>query len=112
MKQVLIRLKGEFIEVYKPQVEKIVAMIADAAQVPFDAEESLTIAKRKQWKKIEDTRVGWKGDLLLRCDSVDEVLKLFNKIEGKTIEVGDMGKVSVEVIPHARIAVDARNRAS
>ena len=107
--QVIIRLRGEFIETRSNQAEKIMKMMAEEAQIQIDEEESGVVSGKKQWKKMVDARTGWKGDVLLRCAAVEEGIKLFRSVEGKTIEVGEGGKITVEIIPHASVVQEARN---
>ena len=112
MKQVIIRLRGEFIEVRHKEAKDMMRMIADEAEIEIFNEESEVINGGKEWKMLTDARYGWKGDILLKCTSVEQVLKLFKKVEGKAFDVGDSGKVSIEVLPHARLVIDARNKSA
>ena len=110
--QIIVRLRGEFIEAQEDQAPRIVQMIAEKSQTKLDEEESAVVAGKHQWKKIKDPRTGWKGDILIKCSDEDEVIKIYRLIEGKALELGDDGRITVEVIPHARLAIEARNRAS
>ena len=105
--QVIIRFRGGFIETRSNQAEKIMKMMAEEAQIQIDEAESGVVSK--QWKKMVDARTGWKGDVLLRCAVVEEAIKLFRSVEGKNIEVGEGGKITVEIIPHASVVQEARN---
>lgn len=110
MTQVVVRLRGEFIEAQESQIQKIVKMFGEATQLNFEAEESPVVASRYQWKKIKDSRTGWKGDILFKVKDTDEIFRMFRLTEGKTIELGDEGKVTIEIIPHAKLVIEARNK--
>ena len=83
-------------------------MIARESAVPINKEEAETVGDAKQWKKLEDARYGWRGDILMKCKDEEEVCQLFRRIDGKAFGVGAGGRISIEIIPHARIIQDAR----
>jgi hypothetical protein len=106
--QVVIRLGGEFIGARLEESPRFMAMIATAAQVPLQQQESEAVSSQYQWRTLKDARFGWRGDVLIRCSSKEEVLKLFAAIEGKTIDVPGGGKITIEVIPHVSLIDEAR----
>ena len=84
-------------------------MIADSTYIPLQDHEEDIISKPYQWHLMKDARFGWRGDILLRCGSKEEVTKLFVMIEGKAVDVAGGGKISIEVIPHISIVEQARD---
>lgn len=110
--QIIIRLRDELIETQEEQVHKVIKMVTEKTQIKIGEEESPVVAGKRQWKKIKDARTGWKRDVLLKCSDTDEVIKIFRLIEGRAIEMGEDGRVTVEIIPHAKMAIEARNKSS
>ena len=112
MKQVILRLRGEFIETRGDQAQTFMKMISKATLVQFDEEESEIVINKGQWKKLSDPRFGWKGDIITKCESAEKIIDIYKLIEGKTIEMGEGARITVEVIPHARLVIEARTRAT
>ena len=112
MKQVIIRMRGEFIEARGEEASKFIDMITKAAEIKADEKESEIITNKGQWKRLTDHRYGWRGDILMKCEDTDKVIELYKKVEGKTIEMGEGSKVTIEIIPHAKLVVEARRRAT
>ena len=106
--QVIIRLRGEFIETQAANIETIMKMIAKEAQIHVDTEESNVVGNPKQWKKLIHARYGWSGDVLVKCTDEDEAIRLYQRVEGKALEIGGGGKVTIEIFPHAKVILDAR----
>jgi hypothetical protein len=62
-----------------------------------------------QWKILLDARYGWRGEVSFRCKDNAQAIGLYSLIDGKSIDCPDHGKIVVEVITHASIAIEARN---
>ena len=110
MCQLIIRLRGDFIEFREDIVEGFMQSVAKSSKVEINAHESDVVVEGKQWKKIIDSRSGWKGDILLRCHKKEDVVLIFQAIDGKAIAIGSDGRVNIEVIPHATLAREARHK--
>ena len=112
MKQVILRLRGEFIEARGEQAKKFMNMISRATLIQCEEDESEVVTNKGQWKKLMDPRFGWRGDVILKCESADKVIDIYRQIEGKAIELGEGARVTIEVIPHAKLVIEARKRAT
>ena len=108
-KQVVVRFGGEFVKARADEAENFMRMLQDTAQIQFLSQESEAVSSEYQWRKIQDARFGWKGDVVLQCNTKEEVLRLFAAAEGKTIEVPGGGRISIEIIPHVSLAEESRN---
>ena len=100
--------EGEFIETQVAKIETIMKMIAGEAQIQMNREESSVVGNPKQWKKLVHARYGWSGDVLVKCTDENEAIKLYQRVEGKVLEMGGGGRVTIEIIPHAKVVLDAR----
>ena len=112
MSQVIIRLRGEYIETQAEKAADIMKMISRKAQIQIENEEAAVVGNKKQWKKLVDARFGWRGDILLKCNDAEEAIKLYQGVEGKALEIGDGGRITIEIIPHAKVIIEARNATS
>ena len=106
--QVVIRLGGELIGARAEEAPRFIQMVAAASEIPFQEKETDTTGTQHQWRTLKDARYGWRGDVMLRCGSREEVIKLYKAVEGKAIDVPGGGKISIEVIPHVALIDDAR----
>ena len=112
MKQVVIKMRGEFIEARKGEINELMKMIAVAGGIRINEAESEVVSEAAQWKAMVDSRTGWRGDVMMKCDTSEDIFKLFEKVEGKAFNVGTFGKITIEIIPHAKLVIEARNRAT
>jgi len=109
--QVIIKFSGEFIEARLEEAGKLVQMVGAVAGFPFEAVGREAVHGKHQWAMIQDARYGWRGEILTQCGSEEEVLHLFQEVNGKTIGTAQGGKILVEVFPHASLILRARNAA-
>ena len=62
-----------------------------------------------QWALLQDARHGWRGNVVTRLGTKEEVLHMFTMLEGKVIEVAGGGRMVIEVLPHISLMLEARS---
>ena len=107
--QVVLRLVGEYIGARLDEVSAFVKMMAEASQVPLLPQAVEVVTEAFQWKPMLDARYGWKGYVLTRVNTTEEVIRIFRTLDGKAINVAGGGKIVIEVIPHVSLVEAARN---
>lgn len=110
--QMVIRLGGEFIGARAGEVNNFMRLVANAARLPLQEEPIKDVREAYQWALMIDARYGWRGDILLRLNSQEEVLAMFGNLEGKAIGVSGGGRVVIELMPHISLLSAARTRRS
>ena len=105
----MVRLVGEYVASRKKEVCDFVRMMSEATQIPFEKTSAELVTKPYQWKELQDARYGWKGDVVMKVEKKEEVVRLFSKLEGKSIDVAGGGKIVIEVLPHISLIEEIRN---
>jgi hypothetical protein len=106
---IIFRFVGDHVNAKEADIPTFMAMIGRGANMVIPSEPVEVIQENLQWKILVDARVGWKGDVSFRCKDKAQAIRLYSAIEGKSIDCSDYGKIVVEVITHASIAIEARN---
>jgi hypothetical protein len=105
---IIFRFTGEYINQKVADIPSFMDMIGRAANTTF-SDPVEVIQQCYQWKILLDARYGWKGDISYRCKDKAQATALHARIDGKSIDCHDQGKVVVEVITHVSIAAESRN---
>lgn len=92
-KELVVRFMGEFIGSRIEEAARFVGMVAEAAQVQLQMEETDMLSVQYQWKELVDAQYRWNRDVRLRCNTKEEVLRIFMAVEGKTIDVPGGGRL-------------------
>eukprot|EP00972_Heterocapsa_arctica_P034228 5041665-Heterocapsa_arctica.AAC.1 len=66
------------------------------ANIQLKTEPVEVVKEAYQWTLIQDARHGWRGDILVRLATKDEVLHMLVSLEGKSIKVSDGGQIVLE----------------
>jgi hypothetical protein len=106
---IIFRFTGEHINAKEANIPAFMSMISRGANMIFQSDPVDVIQECLQWKVLLDARYGWRGDVSFRCKDKAQAIALHARIDGKSIECHDHGKVVVEVITHASITIEARN---
>jgi len=107
--QVVIRLGGEFVEARRGEVGDYVRMVKEATGIPLANEATEIVKEMYQWALLQDARHGWRGNVVTRLGTKEEVLHMFTMLEGKVIEVAGGGRMVIEVLPHISLMLEARS---
>jgi hypothetical protein len=106
---IIFRFTGEHINAKEANISTFMSMISRGANMIFQSDPVDVIQECLQWKILLDARYGWRGDVSFRCKDKAQAIALHARIDGKSIDCHDHGKVVVEVITHASITIEARN---
>jgi hypothetical protein len=108
--QMVLRLGGEFIGARAGEAKDYMKLVKEAAQLPLQEEPTKDLREAYQWSLMVDARYGWRGDILMRLDSQEEVLDMYANLEGKAISVAGGGRIVIEMVPHIALLTAARSR--
>jgi hypothetical protein len=108
--QMVLRLGGEFIGARAGEAKDYMKLVGEAAQIPMQEEPTKDLKEAYQWALMVDARYGWRGDILMKFNTMEEVLDTYANLEGKAISVAGGGRIVIEMVPNIALLTACRGR--
>jgi hypothetical protein len=108
--QMVLRLGGEFIGARAGEAKDYMKLVGEAAQIPMQKEPTKDLKEAYQWALMVDARYGWRGDILMKFSTLEEVLDTYASLEGKAISVAGGGRIVIEMVPNIALLTACRGR--